>query len=116
MSWIALALSATCTMPMPSALQAMSGHMPGCSESGVLKHISKTMQDCTLKPCLDSQTHPFPDFNCFAHPDLPVFILAIAWMIVYLIQFFLRIIPPQKTKFPPGRQVLLIYWFCSLLN
>ncbi len=115
-SWISLAISATCTMPMPSALKAMPEHMPGCSESGVLKHTSKTMQDCTLKPCLDSQTHPFPDFNRLAQPDLPVIILGHIWTIVCLILFFPLIKPPQKTNSPPGRPVLLIYRFCTLLN
>ncbi|MFI3120309.1 MAG: hypothetical protein QX203_10035, partial [Methylococcaceae bacterium] len=52
-SWISLTISATCTMPMPSALKAMSEHMQGCS--GALKHSSETMQDCSFKPCLDAQ-------------------------------------------------------------
>jgi len=115
-SWISLAISATCTMPMPSVLTAMPDHMPGCSESGVLKHTSKTMQDCTFKPCLDSQTHPFPDFNRLAHPDLPVIILGLIWTIVCLIQFFPLTKPLPKTESPPGRRILLIYRFCTLLN
>lgn len=115
-SWISLVISATCTMPMPSILTAMPHQMPGCSESGVLKHTSKTMQDCTLKPCLDSQTHPFPDFNRLVHPDLPVIILGLIWTIVCLIQFFPRIKLLRKTDSPPGRQIQLIYRFCTLLN
>jgi hypothetical protein len=116
-SWISLVISATCTMPMPSALTAMPEHMPGCSESGVLKHTSKTMQDCTLKPCLDSRTHPFPDFNRLAQPDLPVLVLGLIWTFFTLSIIYLPIRIPRKTDPPPtGRRILLIYRFCTLLN
>ncbi len=116
-SWISLTITATCTMPMPSALAAMPEHMPGCSDSGIPKHTSKTMQDCTLKPCLDSQTHSIPDFNRLAKPDLPVLVLGLIWTFFTLTIFYLPIRVPRKTDPPPtGRRILLIYRFCKLLN
>lgn len=116
-SWISLAISATCTMPMFSALTAMPEHMPGCSDSGAPKHTSKDMQDCTLKPCLDSQTHSFPDFNRLAKPDLPVLILGLFWTFCCLfLSYPTTQVPRKKTDPPLGRRVLLIYRFCTLLN
>ena len=115
-SWISLTISATCTMPMPSVLTAMPDHMPGCSESGAPKHMSKTMQDCTFKPCLDSQANPLTDFNRLAKPDLPVFILSLIWTFCCL---FLTYPPTRVLRIadpPLGRRILLIYRFCTLLN
>jgi hypothetical protein len=116
-SWISLAISATCTMPMPSVLKAMPEHMPGCSESGVLKHMSKTMQDCTLKPCLDSQTHTLPDSNRLAKLDLPIMVLGLIWAFSNLLLTYLPKRVHRKNDPPPtGRRILLIYRFCTLLN
>ena len=115
-SWISLAISATCTMPMPSVLTAMPEHMPGCLESGTPEHTSKTMQDCTFKPCLDSQANPLTDFNRLAKPDLPVFILSLIWTFCCLFPSYPSTKVPRKTDPPLGRRVLLIYRFCTLLN
>lgn len=115
-SWISLTLSATCTMPMPSVMTAMPEHMPGCSESGVLKHTSKTMQDCTLKPCLDSQNHSFTDINRLTKPDLPVFILSIVWTFWFLFLTYHPLRVSRKVDPPPGRPTPIIYLFCTLLN
>lgn len=122
-SWISLTISATCTMPMPSVLKAMSEHMQGCSESGAAGHshhqdpASKAMQNCSFKPCLDSQTHSLTDFNRLAKPDLPVFILGIIWTFFYLfLSYPPTKVPPRKAAPPLGRRVLLIYRFCTLLN
>jgi hypothetical protein len=123
LSWISLILSATCSMPMPSVLTAMPEHMPGCSDSGVAgyshhqDHTAKAMQNCSFKPCLDSQTHSFPDFNRLAKPDLPVFILSLIWTSWYLfLSYPPTKIPPHKADPPLGRRILLIYQFCTLLN
>ena len=122
-SWISLTISATCTMPMPSVLTAMPEHMQGCSESGAPEHshhqdpASKAMQNCSFKPCLDSQTHSFPDFNRLTKPDLPVFIPGIIWTFFYLfLSYPPSKVPLRKTDPPLGRRILLIYRFCTLLN
>ncbi|MEY4592485.1 MAG: hypothetical protein RIR18_1380 [Pseudomonadota bacterium] len=122
-SWISLVISATCVMPMPSVLSVTPDHMPGCPDAdmagniGHQDHTPQTLEDCTLTPCLDSQPHSLPDFNRLAKPDLPVLILGLFWTFCCL---FLSYPPPQvlrkKTDSLPGRQVSLIYRFCTLLN
>ena len=119
-SWISLTISATCTMP--SVLIATSDHMPGCSESGAPAHsrhpdhAPKAMQDCTFKPCLDSQPDSFTAFNRLAKPDLPVFIPSIIWTFWCLFLAYPPTKVPRKTDPPLGRRILLIYRFCILLN
>lgn len=115
-SWISLAISATCTMPMPSALKAMPDHTPGCPDSGTPGQSPKAMQDCSLKPCLDSQTDSFPDFNRLAKPDLPVLILGLIGAIFCLFLSYPPTRTPRKADPPRRRRILLIYWFCTLLN
>jgi hypothetical protein len=115
-SWVSLVISATCTMPMPSALTEMPDHMPGCPDLGAPEHTSKAMQDCTLKPCLDSQTDSFPDFNRLAKPDLPVFILSLIWTFWCLFLSYPPTKIPHEADPPHGRRIPLIYWFCTLLN
>ncbi|HEY8097343.1 MAG TPA: hypothetical protein VIE65_14780 [Methylobacter sp.] len=115
-SWISLAISATCTMPMPSVLTAMPDHMQGCSDSGAPDHMPKAMQGCTFKPCLDSQANPLTDFNRLTKPDLPVFILTLVLTFLCLRLSYptTKVIP--KAGPPLGRRILLIYRFCTLLN
>ncbi len=115
-SWISLTISATCTMPMPLILTAMSDHMQGCSDSGAPKHVPKAMQDCTFKPCLDSQANSLTDFNRLTKPDLPIFILTLILTFLCLrLSYPLTKIPPKADP-PLGRRILLIYRFCTLLN
>lgn len=115
--WISLAVSATCTMPITSALMEMPEHMPGCPEEGAGKQSPKPIKDCTLKPCLDSQTNSLPDFNRLAKPDLPVLILGLISTFFTLCIIYLPIRVPRNNFPPPtGRRVLLIYRFCTLLN
>lgn len=113
-SWISLTISATCSMPE---------HMPGCSESGATghshhqDHASKAMQNCSFKPCLDSQTHSFPDFHRLTKPDLPVFILSlIGTFFCLFLSYPPTKVPLRKADPPLGRRILLIYRFCTLLN
>ncbi len=122
-SWISLTISATCTMPMPSVVKAMSEHMPGCSESGMAGHsphqdpAPKAMQNCSFKPCLDSQTHSLPDFNHLTKLDLPVFILCLIGTFFCLFLSYPPTKAPLRKADPPlGRRILLIYRFCTLLN
>ncbi|MGZ8163398.1 MAG: hypothetical protein ACXWTT_11075 [Methylobacter sp.] len=119
-SWISLTVSAACSMP--SVLIAMADHLPACSEAGEASHLhhqghtSKALQDCSFKPCLDSQANSFPDFNRLAKPDLPVVTLSLIWTFGYL---FLSYSPPKVPRIddpPLGRRILLIYRFCTLLN
>lgn len=119
-SWISLSISATCTMP--SLLIAMSNPVQGCSEPHVSvhshqpDHAPKTMQDCSFKPCMDSQPDSFSDFNRLTKPDLPIFMLSLLWTFWCLFQIYSPIKVPRKTDSPLGRRVLLIYRFCTLLN
>jgi hypothetical protein len=119
-SWISLTISATCTMPL--VLMTTSIHMPGCPESSATEqshlkdHASKAMQDCSFKPCLDSQNNSFTDFNRLTKPDLPVFILSLVWTFYCLFLTYPPIKVPRKTDPPLGRRILLIYRFCTLLN
>jgi hypothetical protein len=119
-SWISLTISATCTMPL--VLMTTSNHMQGCPESSATEqshlkdHASKSMQDCSFKPCLDSQNNSFTDFNRLTKPDLPVFILSLVWTFCCLFLTYPPIKVPRKTDPPLGRRILLIYRFCTLLN
>jgi hypothetical protein len=122
-SWISLTISATCTMPMPSVVTAMPEHMPGCSESGAPEHshhqdhASKAMQNCSFKPCLDSQTHSLSDFNRLTKLDMPVFILGLIWTFLCLFLTYNSPAKDLRIAGPPlGRRILLIYRFCTLLN
>jgi hypothetical protein len=119
-SWIFLTISATCTMP--SVMIATSGHMPGCSESGAPEyshhkdHAPKAMQDCSFKPCLDSQSDSVTPFNRLTKLDMPVFILSLIWTFWCLFLTYPPTKVPRKTNPPSGRRILLIYRFCTLLN
>jgi hypothetical protein len=115
-SWMSLTISATCTMPMPTVLTAMSDHMQGCSDSGTPKHTPKAMQDCTFKPCLDSQADSPTDFNRLTKPDLPVFILVLIFTFLCLRLNYPATKISAKAGPPLGRRLLLIYRFCTLRN
>ena len=119
-SWISLIISETCTMS--SALITTSDHMQGCSESGVpvhsqhQDHASKSMQNCSFKPCLETQSDSFIDFNRLNRLDFPVLMGSLIWTFWCL---FLTLPPTKvscKTDPPLGRRILLIYRFCTLLN
>jgi hypothetical protein len=120
-SWIFLTLSATCLMP--SVLITMSDHMPGCPETAASshphhqEHSPQALQDCSLKPCLDSQPESFTDLNRLAKPDLPIVIPGLLWTFWHLFVSY-RLPPrvPPMTDPPLGRRILLIYRFCTLLN
>jgi len=122
-SWLSLAISATCTMPMFAALTVMSEHMPGCPQFGAFEHphhqapAAKTMPDCSFKPCLDSQNSSHTQLNSPAKLELPVFILSlIGAFFCLLLSYTPTKVPLSKTDPPLGRRVLLIYRFCTLLN
>ncbi len=119
-SWISLAISTTCTMPL--GLIKTSDQMPGCSESGVPEHshhqdhAPESMQDCSFKPCLDSQADSFTDFNRLTKPELPVFILSFIWTFWCLFLNYAITKVAHKVGPPSGRRILLIYRFRTLLN
>lgn len=119
-SWISLIISATCTMPVPAVLSSMSDQMPGCSDSGASghhqTHAPDAMQDCAFKPCLDSENDTFTDLNRLAKPELPVFILSLIGTFLCLFFPYSPTKVPYKADPPSGRRILLIYWFCTLLN
>jgi hypothetical protein len=115
-SWISLTISATCTMTMPVVMAAMPDLMQGCADSGTHEHMPKPMQNCVFKPCLDSQTNSLNDFNRLTKPDLPVFILVLISTFLCLFLSYPPIKVPPKAEPPLRRRILLIYWFCTLLN
>ncbi|MBT9100553.1 hypothetical protein KFZ76_22900 [Methylovulum psychrotolerans] len=116
-SLVSLIISATCTMPMPSVVTAMSGHMPGCPESVTFENSPKDMHDCALKPCLDSQDNSPSYLTRIAQPDLPVFILGLIGTFLFLFLDYPPTKVPHQTDHPPSyRRIRLIYWFCTLLN
>jgi len=90
--------------------------MQGCPDSSSLGHSPKSMQDCAFKPCLDSQDDSPSYLNRLVKPDLPVFMLTLICAFLCLLPNY----PPTKTAYkadpPSGRRILLIYWFCTLLN
>lgn len=122
-SLVSLAISATCTMPMPLALATMPDHMPGCSDTGMAGNAnhqddaSEAMQDCTLEPCLDSQAGSVTDLYRLIKLDLPIFILVFICTFLCLFTSYPPTkVPRKKTEPPVGRRILLIYLFCTLLN
>jgi hypothetical protein len=117
-SWIFLVISATCTMP--SVFMALSELMPECSEadSHAPGHHQGQLpkQDCSLKPCFEAQADSFSGFNRLFKPDVPVFILCLVWTLGYLFPVVSPARIPRVADPPPGRRILLIYRFCTLLN
>jgi hypothetical protein len=119
-SWIFLTISATCSMP--SVFMAMTEPMPECLEtdSHAPGHHQGQMpvakQDCSLKPCFESQPNPFSGFNRLVKPDLPVFIVFLIWTFGGLFFVTLLVPIPRVADSPPGRRIPLIYRFCTLLN
>jgi hypothetical protein len=106
---------------MPSVSVSMAD-MSGCAEAGVIEnlhhdeHGHKASQDCTLKPCYSSQSDTFSEFSRLSNPEIPVFILCLMGLFWSL---FLNYPATQILRIPDpplGRQVLLIYRFCKLLN
>jgi hypothetical protein len=106
---------------MPSVSVSMAD-MSGCAEAGVIEnlhhdeHGHKASQDCTLKPCYSSQSDTFSEFSRLSNPEIPVFILCLMGLFWSL---FLNYPATQTLRIPDpplGRQVLLIYRFCKLLN
>ncbi|MDD5580761.1 MAG: hypothetical protein PHY16_15980 [Methylobacter sp.] len=100
----------------------MPDHMPGCPEIGASSHpshqghMSRALQDCSFKPCVDSQANSLTDFNRLAKPDLPVVVLSLIWTFWYLFLSYSSPKIPRIADPPLGRRILLIYRFCTLLN
>jgi len=119
MSWFSLLVSATCSMP--SQWRASSDVMPaGCSEPEKhlqehKDHVPKPSQDCSFKPCFESQPNPFFAFK-LDKPEMPVFILCLIGLIGSLFARFPMGGIPRSTAPPAGRRIPLIYRFCILLN
>jgi hypothetical protein len=119
LSWIALTVMTTCTMPLRMA--TLTSDMSGCSNNHVSDHTHHqgqdhmNMQDCAFKPCLSTQSDSFSDFNRL-QPELPVFILCLVATLWSLFLYF----PITQALFiadpPTGRRIQLIYRFCKLLN
>jgi hypothetical protein len=119
-SWISMLVSATCSMPnswrMPSA-DAMSAGCPN-PDSHAAKHQGhavKPVQDCSLKPCPDSQPNPLFGFK-IDQPDMPLIILCMAWLIVHVRNDRMSRRVRWPAMPPDGRRVPLIFRFCTLLN
>jgi hypothetical protein len=119
-SWLSLLVSATCSMPSSWRISSADAMPAGCSEpdNHSLKHQGHTTmpaQDCSFKPCLDSQPNPAFGFK-IDKPDMPVFVLCLIGLIGFLLHYF-PIQRISRAAAPPiGRRILLIYRFCTLLN
>jgi hypothetical protein len=120
-SWVSMLVSATCSMPnswrMPSA-DVMSA---GCADpdSHTPKHQGHTVkpvQDCSLKPCPDSQPNPLSGFK-IDQPDMPpMIILCLSWLIGHWLNDRMSRRVHCPTVPPDGRRVPLIFRYCTLLN
>ena len=114
-SWTFLTISASCIMPMPLAVTSMPDHIEGCLDAHSPIHTKKTMPNCALSSCIDSQTNSLTDFNRLTKPDISIFIPAL------FVTFFCLFLshPPtnisSKASLPHRQRILLIYRFCTLL-
>jgi hypothetical protein len=116
-SWLSMLISATCTMPMPKAFVLKTAAvMDTCIHDSATKPAIQDTQDCSLKLCLDSTNDTVTDATRLIHPELPVFLLTLAWTFLSLFIFYAPVPIPRKADPPLGRRVLLIYQFCKLLN
>jgi hypothetical protein len=119
-SWLSLMVSATCTMPSPWRVSSSDAMPAGCSEPGNPSpkhqgHTTMPTQDCSFKPCLDSQPNSAFSFK-IDQLQMPIFVLCLIGLIGYLLYH----VPIQRiahAQAPPiGRRILLIYRYCTLLN
>lgn len=115
-SWLSLLFSATCLMPSTWNTPA-AGVMPaGCPESAVhLQQLHTPTQDCSLKPCLDSQNSPNFGFQ-WDKLEIPVFVVFCILLVVVLSSYKPKLSPTYVIAPPIGRRILLIYRYCTLLN
>ncbi|MCX7108823.1 MAG: hypothetical protein NTX45_01595 [Proteobacteria bacterium] len=119
-SWVSMLVSATCSMPGSWRVSSTDVTPAGCqgSDSHAAKHQGHTVklvQDCSLKPCPDSQPNPLFGFK-IDQPDVPVIVLCLAWLIGHLLNDSMGRRVPCPTAPPDGRRVPLIFRFCTLLN
>lgn len=119
-SLVSVLMFSTCAMPTPWRIASVETMSTGCSESADhaqehQDHQSEPVQDCSFKPCLDSQPNPVFGYK-LDKPEIPVFILSLIWIIgsLFLPVQAQRI--PRVTAPPDGRRIPLIYQFCTLLN
>jgi hypothetical protein len=109
--WLALLVSATCTMPLRTSPAVMAG----CPEQRTphQDHIPKT--DCSFKPCLDSRSGPGVAAG-EQPPKLPLIALWVVWLAAGWLSPIRHLRIPRPPDPPSGRWVPLIYRFCVLLN
>jgi hypothetical protein len=118
-SWLSLLVFATCSMP--AQWRTTSDAMPtGCSEpeshaQGHQEHGPKPQQDCSFKPCLESQVNPGFGYK-LDKPQMPAFVLCLSWLVGCLFRHVQKRRIPCPTAPLPGRRIPLIYRFCILLN
>ncbi len=121
LSWLSMLVSATCAMPgsgristadvMPAGCPDQDSHLPAHTGQPIMPD-----QDCSFKPCFDSQPNPAFEFK-IDKPQMPIFILFFIGLVGYLIHFVPLLHIPRTTASPPiGRRILLIYRYCTLLN
>lgn len=116
-SWLSLAISTTCSTLMASAMKALPEHTAGCPDTTVPGHgdDGKFKQDYSFKLCLAPSGSSL-DLDRLPKPDLPVLVLLLIGIIFNLRFPSLPQPISKKTDHPPGRQILIIYRFCTLLN
>jgi len=117
MGWFGLMLPSACFINTALASQAAGGV---CHEHNSQPPSAKVRagHDCDSQPCFEAQTQAeaFFLFNKQSSPDLPAAALILLWAAYF---FNFRFLPQPNFRKPgplPGRQISLIYRFCSLLN
>jgi hypothetical protein len=118
-SWLFLLFSATCLMPSTWNTLAVEAMPAGCHESIVHTqqhndHAATTTQDCSLKPCLDSQNSQNFGFQ-LDKLDIAINVIFCIFLIV-LSSYKPKLSSTHFTTPPIGRRLLLIYRYCTLLN
>ena len=119
-SWLfSFVVSAACTMP--GQLSPSADAMQRCGDFGdrsSLKHKThtpETSQDCSLKPCIESQADLVLGLK-LDQSEMPVFVLGLIGLIGYVFRNDpMRRVPGAIVE-PAGRRIPLIYQFCILRN
>jgi len=119
-SLVSVLVFSTCAMPTPWRISSAETMSAGCSDPADHAqehqgHRSEPAQDCSFKPCLDSQPNPVFGYK-LDKPEMPVFLLFLVWVIGSLLLSVQAQCVPRVTSPPDGRRIPLIYQFCILLN
>jgi len=116
-SVVSVLVFSTCAMPAPWRTASSDAMPAGCSESAepAAVHTRAPVQDCSFKPCLDSQPNLASHYK-LDKPELPILLVGLVWLIGRLLPGARAPLIPRVTSPPKSRRIPLIYRFCTLLN